>query len=62
MGLHCGIDWATEHHDVAVVDGDGRVVVRDRALVGGDTDGLMAEVHEATAEIRARLAARPPEG
>jgi hypothetical protein len=41
---------------------DGRVVVRDRALVGGDVDGLMAEVHEATAEIRARLAARPPEG
>src|SRR5258705_2768593 len=23
--MYCGIDWATEHHDVAVVDADGRV-------------------------------------
>ena len=23
MPLYCGIDWATEHHDVAVIDGDG---------------------------------------
>ena len=28
MHLYCGIDWATEHHDVAVVDDDGRVVAR----------------------------------
>jgi transposase len=28
--LYCGIDWATEHHDVAVIDDDGRVVARGR--------------------------------
>ena len=30
MPLYCGIDWATAHHDVAVVDADGRVVARER--------------------------------
>jgi transposase len=36
--LYCGIDWATEHHDVAVVDDDGRVVARGR--VGNDAAGF----------------------
>ena len=40
MGLFCGIDWATEHHDVAVVDDDGRVVARAR--VGNDAAGFAA--------------------
>jgi transposase len=26
----CGIDWAEDHHDVALVDGDGRQLVRER--------------------------------
>jgi hypothetical protein len=26
----CGIDWAAEHHDVAVIDVDGRVAARGR--------------------------------
>jgi transposase len=30
LGLYCGIDWSTEHHDIAVVDDDGRVVTRER--------------------------------
>ena len=38
MGLYCGIDWATEHHDVAVVDDDGRVVARGR--VDNDAGGF----------------------
>jgi Transposase len=38
LHLHCGIDWATDHHDVAVVDGDGQVVVRGR--VGNDAAGF----------------------
>lgn len=38
MGLYCGIDWATDHHDVAVVDDDGRVVARGR--VGNDVAGF----------------------
>jgi transposase len=38
LHLYCGIDWATDHHDVAVVNGDGRVVGRRR--VGNDAAGF----------------------
>jgi hypothetical protein len=38
LGLYCGIDWATDHHDVAVVDDDGRVVARGR--VDNDAGGF----------------------
>ena len=38
MHLYCGIDWATAHHDVAVVDDDGGVVARGR--VGNDAAGF----------------------
>ena len=38
MPLYCGIDWATDHHDVAVVDDDGRVVARGR--IGNDAAGF----------------------
>jgi transposase len=34
MALTCGIDWAEAHHDVALVDGDGRVVTRTRIDTG----------------------------
>ena len=53
MGLFCGIDWATAHHDVAVVDDDGRVVARAR--VGNDAAGfaqlltLLAEAGDSAA-------------
>src|SRR5882757_1561094 len=30
MGVTCGIDWAEDHHDVAVVDGDAQVLGRLR--------------------------------
>lgn len=40
MGLFCGIDWATQHHDIAIVDDDGKVVVRGR--VGNDAAGFAA--------------------
>jgi len=49
--LYCGIDWATDHHDIAVVDDDGRVVARGR--VGNDAAGfaqaltLLAEAGDA---------------
>jgi transposase len=38
LGLCCGIDWASDHHDVAVIDDDGRVVARGR--VGNDAAGF----------------------
>src|SRR5271156_167782 len=40
LSLFCGIDWATEHHDVAVIDDDGRVVARRR--VSNDAAGFAA--------------------
>ncbi len=38
MHLFCGIDWAEEHHDVAVVDDTG--ALRARAKVRNDASGL----------------------
>jgi transposase len=38
LDLYCGIDWATDHHDIAVVDADGRVVARGR--IGNDAAGF----------------------
>ena len=65
MGLYCGIDWATDHHDVAVVDDDGRVVARGR--VGNDAAGftqlltLLAEPATALS-IRSRWGSKPTTG
>ncbi|HUO40848.1 MAG TPA: IS110 family transposase [Mycobacterium sp.] len=36
--MFCGIDWATDHHDVAVVDSGGQVVARGR--VDNDAAGF----------------------
>ncbi|MCA2240675.1 MULTISPECIES: IS110 family transposase [Mycobacterium avium complex (MAC)] len=38
--MFCGIDWANAHHDVAVIDGDGRVVARGR--ISNDAPGFAA--------------------
>lgn len=35
--LFCGIDWAEDHHDVALVDGNGRVEAQLR--IGDEADG-----------------------
>ncbi|WP_236147547.1 IS110 family transposase, partial [Mycolicibacterium sp. CH28] len=40
LGLYCGIDWATDHHDVAIIDSDGHVVARGR--VSNDAPGFSA--------------------
>jgi transposase len=36
--MYCGIDWASIHHDIAVIDGEGRVVVGER--VSNDAVGF----------------------
>lgn len=52
MDLFCGIDWAEQHHDVAVVDAAGAVVARGR--VSNDAAGfaqllsLLAEAGDTT--------------
>lgn len=45
--VFCGIDWAEEHHDIAVVDADG--VVLARARIGDDVAGY-AQLLEVLAE------------
>ena len=59
MRLYCGIDWATDHHDVAVVDDDGRVVARGR--VGNDAAGF-AQLLTLLAEAGDSAAASDPGG
>ena len=40
MEVYCGIDWAEQHHDVAVVDSAGRVLAQQR--IGDDLAGFTA--------------------
>jgi hypothetical protein len=35
LKVTCGIDWAEKHHDVALVDSDGKLVARRRDDVAG---------------------------
>ena len=30
MDIYCGIDWAEDHHDIALADADGRLLARRR--------------------------------
>lgn len=39
--IHVGIDWAEQHHDVAVLDPDGRVLARTRVSEGVDGIGRL---------------------
>ena len=38
--IWCGIDWAERHHDVALVDDDGKLIAKRR--VGDDLSGFTA--------------------
>ena len=40
MDVYCGIDWAEDHHDIAVVDRDGQLLARRR--ISDDAAGLAA--------------------
>jgi transposase len=40
MDVYCGIDWAEDHHDIAVVDRDGQLLARRR--ISDDAAGLVA--------------------
>lgn len=48
-GLWCGIDWAERHHDVAVVDDTGQMVVKER--ISDDAAGFTRLVEMIT-ELR----------
>jgi len=38
MDVYCGIDWAEDHHDISLVDRDGKLLARRR--IGDDAAGL----------------------
>ena len=38
MDAFCGIDWAEDHHDIALVDRDGQLLARAR--ISDDAAGL----------------------
>ena len=40
MDVFCGIDWAEDHHDIALADGDGKLLARQR--ISDDAAGLAA--------------------
>ncbi len=40
MDVFCGIDWAEDHHDIALADRDGRLLARRR--ISDDAAGLAA--------------------
>ncbi|ATL69866.1 IS110 family RNA-guided transposase [Nocardia terpenica] len=54
LGLYCGIDWATTHHDIAILDDEGKLVARAR--VTNDAAGfalaltLLAEAGDSSDE------------
>jgi transposase len=41
--VFCGIDWAEDHHDVALVDAEGKLVAKRR--IGDDAAGFAALLH-----------------
>jgi hypothetical protein len=38
LNIFCGIEWAEDHHDVAVIDADGQLVIKRR--ITDDADGF----------------------
>src|SRR5690348_14718677 len=40
MDVYCGIDWAEDHHDIALVDRDGKLLARRR--ISDDAAGFAA--------------------
>jgi transposase len=65
MDVYCGIDWAEDHHDIAVVDRDGRLLARrrisDDAAGLAQLLGLLAE-HGDTPEDPVPVAIETPRG
>ena len=65
MDVYCGIDWAEDHHDIALVDRDGKLLARRR--ISDDPAGLAALLallaeHGDTAEDPVPVAIETPRG
>jgi transposase len=50
MVVSCGIDWSEDHHDVAVVDADGRLVAKRRITDDAAGFAQLLELLELLAE------------
>src|SRR5450755_3069243 len=65
MEVFCGIDWAEDHHDIAIADRDGRLLARrrisDDAAGLAQLLGLLAE-HGDTADDLIPVAIETPRG
>ena len=65
MDVYCGIDWAEDHHDIALVNQDGQLLARRR--ISDDAAGLaellalLAE-HGDTPEDQIPVAIETPRG
>jgi len=65
MDVYCGIDWAEDHHDIAIVDRDGKLLARRR--ISDDAAGLAALLdllaeHGDTPDDRIPVAIETPRG
>jgi transposase len=65
MDVFCGIDWAEDHHDIALVDRDGKLLARRR--ISDDAAGLaqlleLLAGHGDTAEDPVPVAIETPRG
>ena len=65
MDVFCGIDWAEDHHDIAIVDHDGKLLARRR--ISDDAAGLAQLVallaeHGDSAEHPVPVAIETPRG
>lgn len=65
MAVYCGIDWAEGHHDIALVDDDGRLVAKrrvDESLDGvGELTAMLAAAGD-SAEVPIPVAIETPRG
>jgi transposase len=65
MDVYCGIDWAEDHHDISLVDQDGKLLARRR--ISDDPAGLAALLdllagHGDTADDLIPVAIETPRG
>ena len=61
MAAVCGIDWAAEHHDVRIADGDTGAVLAERRF-DHDEDGIAALIELLIEHRVARAAIERPDG
>jgi transposase len=65
MDVFCGIDWAEDHHDIALIDRDGQLLARRR--IGDDAAGLatlldLLATHGDSGEYPVPVAIETPRG